>query len=151
MIVFLDISGPLLTEASASSSKGLAFPLFEREAVERVRARLAQSGALVVVSSTYALHGRAIIEQWFRRNGWALPLHDDWTSAQGARARRDEEISAWLRRHPEEREFVIIDDIEMPPGPLRSRQVLVEDPWSGFSRQNDTTLATLLGLPATTA
>lgn len=145
MIVFLDISGPLLTEASASRSKSLAFPLFEREAVERVRGRLLQSGAQVVVSSTYALHGRSVIEQWFRRNDWALSLHADWTSAQNPSDSRDREIQAWLNRHPEESQFAIIDDIEMPPGLLRARQVHVRG-WSGVSREDDLRLAFLLGV-----
>lgn len=148
MIVFLDISGPLLTERSALQSRinKANFLQFNGPSAKRIADCLRKSkDTLVVVSSNFALEGEAVIKQWLALNDMHLNYHQDWTSCTTMGAPRHQDILGWLENHPEELEYVIIDDIKMPEGILYQKQVHVKDS-EGFSEDNQRELVKQLGL-----
>jgi hypothetical protein len=116
-ILFVDVDGVLVNNASLRRrTYGMAAA--DPTCVEALNHILRETGAKIVVSSTWRAHGYnklcRIFESWgVTRTPWSLT--PDLTSKPGtlwvARERGDE-IQAWLDAHPQwaPTSFVIIDD-----------------------------------------
>jgi len=129
-IVFLDFDGvvrlPVFTGDWPPNAE------FSEEHIGRIAELARISGASVVISSTWRLRldRDGILEALGRK----LPpekLHADWAtpdlSSVLGELPRGQEIEAWLARHPDVSQIVIIDDL--PPsrfGALASRLVRTE-------------------------
>lgn len=121
-IIFLDVDGVL-------NHRGVFLPRIGPdplcpEAVRRFIALVKATSAKVVLSSTWRLGGRQTKHYRKLRTAGVLDtIHKDWrtvdlpchvesgliiSGAEGAR--RGREIAEWLNRHPEIKDFVILDD-----------------------------------------
>lgn len=107
--VFLDVDGVLNSQAWYDAKRARGERLHGAEidpwAVGCLRRILDATGAQVVLSSTW--RGSAELEARLIECG--VPLNGHRTPALPSR-NRGREIAAWLRRHPEVTEYVILDD-----------------------------------------
>lgn len=119
-VVFLDIDGVLVTRDSMRqrTSAGAAMDV---AAVRRLRRVVAETGARIVVSSTWRLGtgGMTRVREALRIAGWSLPPIIDktpdlssqaWSGGVYTAVKRGVEIRAWLERHPDVERFAIVDD-----------------------------------------
>lgn len=139
-ILFLDIDGPMLPlRAYAIRPAGsLRLHVFDPLAVALVNGLLTESGAKLVISSTWRLHGREKFEREMADNGLRpADLHDDWRTPQFDH--REDEIQDWLARHPTDA-FAVLDDEDVKIDNLV--RVTFED---GIQWAHFTALCRLLG------
>jgi len=101
-VIFLDIDGVLNCKATSNPRK---FPyVIDRKLLGRLKRLAEKSKANVVLSSTWRYDPVGI----FAAKHAGLPFIDV-TPDMPRRPRRDE-ITAWLKKHPNVRRFVVIDD-----------------------------------------
>lgn len=116
-VIFLDIDGVLVTLESfqkykRSGMNAQASP----PCVEQLNRIVAETGARIVLSSTWRIFGRAFMEQNFIEWGVSQEIYDFTPELScndsfiEIRQSRGTEIQAWLTAHPEVKQFVIIDD-----------------------------------------
>lgn len=108
-VIFLDIDGVV------TSSRDNGFRDFNLHVVHWLRFVCEQSGAKIVISSTWRhSHNKAFWETVFGEY-----VHDDWRTPDGCRKLesglysspiRGDEIAEWLTGHPEVTDYVILDD-----------------------------------------
>jgi len=108
-VIFLDIDGVLISAADPSSQ------IFVPEAKSALLCLIEESGAKVVVSSTWVGCGKDVVIDLFQKNGIDLEilLHEEWTSYElSPNARREADICEWLELHPDVK-YTILDDLPL--------------------------------------
>lgn len=132
-VVFLDIDGVICTRRSAGwgpDGRPLGFSTRRRPVraigqapMQHLNALCAETGALVVVSSTWRLSRD--VPEIFSRHAFTGQFHPDWrTDADGPV--RSEEIARWLQRHVVS-SFVVIDDKSVELQPFADRLILTNN------------------------
>jgi endonuclease I len=107
-IIFLDIDGVLNHPGCYRIASGSHAPA-EPKAVEALNAITDQTGAGIVVSSTWRLGGLMFCREKLREWGVKAPAMDMTPFISGQR--RGREIQTWLNNYPCDVEsFVILDD-----------------------------------------
>lgn len=116
-IIFLDMDGVLVTRESIKAGKKLGTSAkLHQPCVSALNWLTDQTGAKIVVSSTWRFSGLEFMQQRLRESGVTGEVID--TTPKMLRevgklviaARRGHEIGDWLLRHPEVKSFVILDD-----------------------------------------
>lgn len=107
-IIFLDIDG-VLNFIGSRTKRG--FYVMDSGCVSRLRAVIEKHEAQIVVSSAWRKRDdwKEHITEAFRDAGWNTPPLIDRTSSFYV-APRGLEIHAWLKKHPEITNYVIVDD-----------------------------------------
>src|SRR3954466_5115815 len=101
-VIFLDIDGVLNCKTTSNPRK---FPyIVDPKLLKRLKRLLEQTGAKVVLSSTWRYDPAGI----FSAKHSGIPFVDVIPDMP-KKPRRDE-ILAWLKRHPNVKRFVVIDD-----------------------------------------
>lgn len=117
-VLFLDIDGVLnsedwveRTKKSGEITVSLTRDL-DRDAVSVLNSIITQSGAKVVISSSWRVfHDLWEMKSILQRHGFVGEVIDMTPRrAPNPPYRRGNEIQAWLDQHPEVKSFVIIDD-----------------------------------------
>jgi len=131
-VIFLDIDGPIMTPRSALlhvMTEGMKTPLHEFSkdflasaqekfwlpdpvAVILITKLAEDNDAKIVISSTWRSH-KNFIETDLPMLGFDKSLlHEDWATPRFSESgvRREDEINAWLEKHPEVTQFITIDD-----------------------------------------
>lgn len=108
-VIFLDIDGVV------TSSRDNGFRDFNLHVIHWLRFCCAESGAKIVLSSTWRhSHDKAFWQTIFSEH-----VHDDWATPSGKRQMidghlksplRGDEIMEWLDRNPDVTKYVILDD-----------------------------------------
>ena len=102
-VIFLDIDGYVLNCKATVNPRDLPY-IVDKKLLRRLRRLLEKSKAKVVLSSTWRYDPAGL----FAAKYWGVPFIDV-TPDMPRRPRRDE-IAAWLKKHPNVRRFVVIDD-----------------------------------------
>jgi len=128
-VIFLDIDGVLL----------VGLREFDRKAKQLFLRLIEETGAKVVISSSWACDGIGSVLKLFSANGIDLKplLHKDWTIDQ--EQERDTGISKWLACH-ECAKYVVIDDI-----PVAIDNLVRVDQSVGFSDADYDLAVAILG------
>jgi len=111
-VIFLDIDGVLNVYCQDRDEYGC---IFHNHLVDNLKWVVEQTGAKIVVSSTWRLSGeKSIMDMWNFRNlpGEVIGITPNLTYGPGLRTHvpRGEEIQMWLDEHPEVTNYVIFDD-----------------------------------------
>ncbi len=109
-VLLLDVDGVLNT-ASLIESDGIH--AVGEEFIQRLDKIVGKTGTEVVLSSTWRLYPTAknVLEEKLKaKNIFLLDSTIEIRKKLSARVSRSEEIAEWLTRHPEVREFAIVDD-----------------------------------------
>ncbi len=136
-IIMLDIDGPMIPIRAywlPNQTKPLV-TMFDPVAVSLLNKLIEESGAYIVISSTWRNQGYDEIVATLTKNGIdPLYLHEDWATPQKLTSRRIHEIKWWLEDHPEVTHYVAIDDeslnIDFVPNAVQCNS------YEGFSLRN---------------
>ncbi len=142
-IIFLDFDGVMDTDYDyhIRHKEGLPYSdeygtLFDPKCVENLRRIIDQTGADIVVSSSwkYMMDYKDFLEMWEARN---LPgFVTDVTPIPIDRRKRGDEIDAWLEECNEECQYVIIDDLEANNfNPHQIPRLLLVNPFFGLDEE----------------
>lgn len=101
-VLFLDVDGVLNSATWFASQPPMAVTEVDATAVRRIQRIVAQTGAKVVLSSSWR-HQPELVAQ-LRAAG--VPIDDMTPRSEN----RGDEIRAWLLGHPEVTTFAILDD-----------------------------------------
>lgn len=110
--IFLDIDGVLNVYCESRDEYGC---VFHDHLVDNLRWVIDQTGAKIVISSTWRLSGeKAIMDMWDFRNlpGEVIGITPNLTYGRGFsdHTPRGVEIQQWLDEHPDVTNYVILDD-----------------------------------------
>jgi len=106
-VLFLDIDGVL----NCQTTPGSTFRKLSPVLIERLDRVLDATNAQVVLSSTWRFAGVESVQKTLREAGmrnWAKII--DGTPRDLGDVIRGREIGAWLTKHPEVKQFAIVDD-----------------------------------------
>ncbi len=125
-VVFLDIDG-VLNSRVYDLERNEGETAIDHSRLPLLKRIVDATGAIIVLSSSWRLHWEPNGESWHAGGHY---MDDEFASAElkltdktpvlGDRA---DEISAWLRAHPETESFVIVDDLFGGWGKLESNLV----------------------------
>ncbi|MCK8786736.1 HAD domain-containing protein [Roseomonas sp. NAR14] len=126
-IIFLDIDGVLAFYPAGWKQRLRSGQKPRRvlhvDAIERFNRLCAETASLVVVSSTWRLHGD--VRPHLAHAGLTAPFHADWCTDEDGPTRGDE-ITRWLQAHDAGR-YVVLDD--RPEGLEAHASHLVQPHW----------------------
>lgn len=121
-VLFLDVDG-VLNYMPTNPTSGIGYVSYHRlilpECMERVNRILAETGAVVVLSSSWRRTLTEDLTTFFQGKGLKGTVIDKTPIFDRTRG---EEIQDWLNRHPQVEQFVILDD-GSDMGALRSHLV----------------------------
>jgi hypothetical protein len=153
-VLFLDVDGVLNHRGVFTPGAGTA--ILCPKAVERLKRVVSETGAAVVLSSTWRL-GRVPNEHLSKLKACGVmdKAHEDWrtiemphdfTTSRLIFSRRGDEIAEWLARHPEVTEYAIVDDDSdmLPEQSARFVQTSFED---GLTDRHADALISLFSRP----
>lgn len=134
-IIFVDIDGPMIPfRAYYLPNQTKIVSLFDPCAVALLNKLIEESGAGIVISSTWQSQGYETCIEVFKDNGIVGIFHDDWNTERKLSSSRTQEISWWLNDHPEITHYVALDDelldSKILPGFVQC------DTYEGFSFRN---------------
>ncbi len=124
-VIFLDIDGVLNVYPQGRDDYG---SIFHKHFVDNLRWIIEQTGAKIVISSTWRFSGLDImIEMWKVRNlpGEVIGITPDFMHQTGTTLQRGKEIIAWIEEwekiNTKIKSYVIIDDdTDMEPEQLKN-------------------------------
>lgn len=136
-VIFLDFDGPMIPIRAywlPTQTKPFV-STFDPVAVSLINKLILDSGAKVVISSTWRTKGFDAVVELLTRNGVGPSnLHEDWATPAKLTSQRIHEIKWWLDDHPETTHYVAIDDetldIDFVPNAVQA------DTYEGFSLRN---------------
>lgn len=147
-VLFLDVDGVLNSEEwfradpHKTDSDWLGLRSVDPTKVEIIKVVLAETGATLVLSSTW----RLVADYVQTLRDFGLPIDD--TTPVLETSNRGEEITAWLRLHPEADVIAIVDDDD-DAGDCELYPRLVQTTWQrGLQPEHATKLIRLLGRSA---
>lgn len=110
-VLFLDIDGPMIPRRAWFLQRpGTLAKTFDPIATAMVLDVLERSGAKIVISSTWTVYGPEAVASRLRAAGIDPALiHEDWT-VRCQLEKREAQIEAWLKRHPEVDRWAVLDD-----------------------------------------
>lgn len=136
-IIFLDFDGPMIPLRAYFLPKQTKpiVSMFDPCAVSLLNKLIDESGAQIVISSTWGMQGRVEIKKVLRKNGIdPKHLHKDWITPRKFSSSRHHEVKWWLDDHPEVTHSVAIDDeslhYDLVPNAVKC------DAYEGFSWRN---------------
>lgn len=136
-ILFLDVDGVLI---SAGSAIGLGYcgnsaHSFDRTACALVQKLCDEFGYSLVISSTWASHGKEKTASILQAAGISAPWHDDWITPRKFSSMRATEIGWWLEEHPEiePKNVLILDDMDCRGFREDGCCVIQTEPYVGFT------------------
>lgn len=145
-ILFLDIDGPMIpVRAYFLPNQTPLVSVFDPCATSMLLRLLEDSGAKIVISSTWGHKGKERCEALLRDNGIDPSyLHDDWVTPRKMSSARFHEIGWWLMKHPEVTHYVAIDDEDLPVDWIPN--AVLCDAAEGFSYRNYKECKVMLGI-----
>lgn len=115
-VIFLDFDGPMLPIRAywlPTQTKPVV-SIFDPVAVSLVNKLIEDSGAKLVISSTWRFQGYDKVAETLQKNNIdPVHLHTDWQTPSKMSSQRIHEIKWWLEEHPEVTHYVAIDDIDL--------------------------------------
>jgi len=117
-VIFLDFDGPMVPfRASVLGWIDNRTERFDPVAVETVKRLADESGASIIISSSWRTCGYDRMVKILELNNIKKEyLHEDWATkdlVKHSMVDRPIEINEWLSRHPEVDDYIIIDDAKM--------------------------------------
>jgi hypothetical protein len=114
-VVFLDIDGPMIpVKAYHLAKQTKPASIFDPCATAMLLKMLEESGAKIVISSTWGQLGKVKCKALLRKNGINPSyMHDDWITPRKFSSQRMHEIKWWLDDHPEVTHYVALDDEDL--------------------------------------
>ncbi len=116
-ILFLDIDGPLCSSRSVHvlGYDGRTAMGFDPVCVGLVQSMIDTYNCKLVISSTWALHGRDGIRKILMDAGLKFEFHEDWCTPRKMSSSRGNEISWWIEEHEEidAHDMIAIDDMPL--------------------------------------
>lgn len=110
-VIFLDIDGVLVTKQSILANRHIHPHDFDKDCVNVLNHILFETGAKIVISSTWRLFwNMSELKEHFSKFGIDPDVIIDITPDFNQSMARGLEIAWWLRNHSEVEDFVIIDD-----------------------------------------
>ncbi len=110
-VIFVDVDGPMIPfRAYYLPNQTKIVSLFDPCAVSLLNKLTDDSGATIVISSTWQSHGYQGCKELFETNGIKGMFHEDWNTERKLSSSRTQEISWWLNDHPEITHYVALDD-----------------------------------------
>jgi len=117
-VLFLDIDGPMIPTRAACLSNSGIWCKFDPVAVRLINILLKETGAKIVISSSWRTSGVSYVSLALELNGIdSAHLHIDWmigkrgdgvcSSSKG----RAQKIKNWLGGHPEVTHYASLDDM----------------------------------------
>lgn len=149
-ICFVDVDGPMIPLRAYKLPKQTPIvSVFDPCAVAMLKALLDESGAKIVVSSTWGDAGKVKCAQLFRKNGLNPKqyFHEDWITPRRfsfGETSRTMEIKGWLNNHPEVTHYVALDDESLTHDILP--HAVQCDAHEGFSWRNYLEAKIMLGI-----
>lgn len=134
--IFLDFDGPMVpVRAYWLPNQTKPASVFDPVAVSLLNKLIQDSGAKLVISSSWRFFGRDRVGEVLSKNSIdPAHLHDDWETPRKFTSQRIHEISWWLADHPEVTHSVAIDDevldMHFVPNAVQA------DTYEGFSLRN---------------
>ena len=120
-VLFLDIDGPMIPRRAyfLPNQTGVV-SIFDPVAVSLLLKVLEDSGAKIVISSTWGNHGQDLVKETLEKNGisWNY-VHPDWVTPRKMSSSRDHEIKWWLQKHKEVTHWVSLDDEKLAKNNVR--------------------------------
>jgi len=102
-VIFLDVDGVLNCKESWEHGPKI-WKKLDKDKLERLKMLVQETGAVVVLSSTWRLHDDSL--EYLKKRG---VKYLDCTPA-GLYRNRGGEIDKWISMHPEAKSYVILDD-----------------------------------------
>lgn len=116
-VLFLDIDGPMIPRrAYYLPGQTRVASVFDPVAVSLIKRVLDETGAKIVISSSWGRLGKDYVEPALNENGlsWDKYVHFDWiTPRQADKDDRNAEIKNWLKAHKEIKKWVSLDDARL--------------------------------------
>lgn len=111
-VIFLDVDGPMIpVRAYFLPNQTKPASVFDPCAASMLNKLIIESGAKIVISSTWGMFGKQRCVELLRDNGIdPSHLHKDWITPRKMSSARFHEIKWWLADHPEVTHYVAIDD-----------------------------------------
>ena len=109
-VIFLDIDGVLNLCYEGRDEYG---SLFHPHLVDNLRKIVEETGAKIVISSTWRFSGLVVMkEMWNKRElpGVVIGITPNFMTHYGTTLCRGKEIDAYLEKYPEIEKYVILDD-----------------------------------------
>lgn len=109
-VIFLDIDGVLNLCYEGRDEYG---SLFHPHLVDNLRKIIRETGAKIVISSTWRFSGLVVMkEMWDKRElpGEVIGITPNFMTHYGTTLCRGKEIDAYLEKYPEIEKYVILDD-----------------------------------------
>jgi hypothetical protein len=136
-VIFLDFDGPMIPVRAywlPNQTKPIV-STFDPVAVSLVNKLIEDSGAKLVISSSWRMQGFEEVMATLEKNGIdPKHVHEDWDTPAKFSSQRIHEIKWWLGDHPEVTHYVAIDDenlhVEFVPN------AVLADAYEGFSMRN---------------
>lgn len=135
--LFIDVDGPMIPVRAYYLPKQTRIAsVFDPCAVAMVKKLLDESGAKIVISSSWGAQGLQTCADLFDKNDISANLyfHSDWVTPRSFSSTRHHEILEWLRDHPEITHYAAIDDESLPYDLLPN--AVKCDAYEGFSYRN---------------
>lgn len=123
-IIFLDFDGPIIPGRSyfiydMYDNDIVGGKTFDTLAVGMINRICVTYNVKVVISSTWRILGFKKVTKYLKEAGFNLKhLHKDWETRRSDTAPRADEISDWLKEHPEVEKYICIDDEDIKGHPL---------------------------------
>lgn len=148
-VLILDIDGPMIpVRAFFLPNQTRPASMFDPCATGMLLKLLQESGAKIVISSTWGRFGKARCEELLAKNGIdPAHLHEDWVTPRKMSSARYHEIQWWLDAHPEVTHYVAVDDEDLPVDWITT--AVLCDGQEGFSFRNYLECKVMLGIPET--
>ena len=145
--IFLDVDGPMIpVRAYFLSNQTKPASVFDPCATAMLLRLLEDSGAKLVISSTWGQFGKDRCEELLAKNGIDPSyLHEDWVTPRKMSSARYHEIKWWLDKHPEVTHYVAVDDENLPVDWIE--HAVLCDGQEGFSFRNYLECKVMLGIP----
>lgn len=112
-VIFIDVDGPLIPlRAIYLPTQTKIMSVFDPCATSMLLKLLDDSGAKLVISSSWGHQGSKVCADLFTKNGIDADkyFHFDWRTPRKMSSSRTQEIKWWLDDHPEVTHYVAIDD-----------------------------------------
>jgi len=111
-VLFLDFDGPMIPRRAYYLPKQtLIVSKFDPVAVALLNSVLDETGAKLVISSTWGKQGKDIVKPTLEENGisWNR-VHEDWVTPRKFSSTREMEIKMWLDKHRDITHWASLDD-----------------------------------------
>lgn len=127
-VIFLDLDGVLVLKKDEEAET------FDHDCCMRLREILTQTQCKLVLSSTWRLFPPDVHRMFCMLKPYQITLQD-FLGKTPLRDRREEEIEAFLKKHPEIEQYIVLDDSKAEFGEKFSDHLVLTQATTGITQQ----------------